>query len=90
VYDTTGPVTATLLISLHQIRGDGELVADYLFLAACVDQRDIPLNLLLVSSPYKREEAIKVLSSYGLITRRPTKSLLNLHQLVHHALRGWL
>jgi hypothetical protein len=89
-YDTTGPVTATLLISLHQIRGDGELAADYLFLAACVDRRDIPLDLLPASSAREREEAIKVLSSYGLVTRRPAESSLDLHQLVHRALRGWL
>ncbi|KAF1952777.1 HET-domain-containing protein [Byssothecium circinans] len=89
-HDTIGPVTTTLLISLDQIRGDGELAADYLFLAACVDQKDIPLDLLPASSPREREEAIKVLSSYGLVTRRPAESSLDLHQLVHRALRGWL
>ncbi|KAF2731804.1 kinesin light chain [Polyplosphaeria fusca] len=89
-HDTTGPVATTLLISLDQIRGDGELAADYLFLAACVDRKGIPLDLLPASLPREREEAVKVLSRYGLVTRRPAESSLDLHQLVHRALRGWL
>ncbi|KAJ4303184.1 hypothetical protein N0V90_002077 [Kalmusia sp. IMI 367209] len=89
-YNRIGPMTTTLLISLDQIRGDGGLAVDYLFLAACVDRKDIPLDLLPASSPREREEAISVLSSYGLITRRPAESSLELHQLVHRALRKWL
>ncbi|KAF2727809.1 HET-domain-containing protein [Polyplosphaeria fusca] len=89
-YNTTGPVTTTLLISLDQIRGDGELATDYLFLAACVDRKDIPLDLLPASSPREREGAIKVLDKYRLITRRPAESSLDLHQLVHRGVREWL
>ncbi|KAF2647174.1 HET-domain-containing protein [Lophiostoma macrostomum CBS 122681] len=89
-YNTTDPVTTTLLISLDQIRSGSALAADYLFLAACVNWKDIPLDLLPASSAREREEAIKVLSSYGLVTRRPAESSLDLHQLVHRALREWL
>ncbi|KAF2245690.1 kinesin light chain [Trematosphaeria pertusa] len=88
--DTKGPVTITLLISMDQIRGSDSLAADYLFLAACVDRKDIPLDLLEASSPREREDAIKVLNSYALVTRRPADSALDLHQLVHRALRSWL
>jgi tetratricopeptide (TPR) repeat protein/DNA replication protein DnaC len=89
-HDTTGPVATTLLISLDKIRGDNALAADYLFLAACIDRKDIPLDLLEAPSPREREDAIKVLSNYALVTRRPAESALDLHQLVHRALRGWL
>ncbi|KAF2676251.1 kinesin light chain [Lentithecium fluviatile CBS 122367] len=89
-YDTKGPVTTTLLISMDQIRSSDSLAADYLFLAACVDRKDIPLDLLEASSPREREDAIKVLNSYALVTRRPADSALDLHQLVHRALRRWL
>ena len=88
-YGTTGPVATTLLISMDQIRGSDPLAAEYLFLAASVDRKDIPLDLLEAPSP-QREATIKVLNSYALVTRRPAKSALDIHQLVHSALRGWL
>ncbi|ORY18336.1 hypothetical protein BCR34DRAFT_670856 [Clohesyomyces aquaticus] len=69
-YTTTGP-----------IRSSDPLAAEYLFLAASVDRRDIPLDLLEASSPREREAAIRILNSYGLVTRRPAESALDLHQL---------
>jgi hypothetical protein len=84
------PVAATLGLSLDEIRCSNALAADYLFLAACVDQKDILLDLLDAFSTRAREDAVKVLSRYALITRRPAKSVLNLHGLVHSALRDWL
>ncbi|KAF2264951.1 kinesin light chain 3 [Lojkania enalia] len=86
----TCPVATTLLISLNHIRCCNTIAADYLFLAACVDRKDISLDLLKASSPRERECAVKILSSYALVTRRPAESALNLHQLVHRALREWL
>ncbi|KAH7061799.1 kinesin light chain [Paraphoma chrysanthemicola] len=88
--DTTGPVAITLLISLDHLRGDVELAAKYLFLAACVDRKDIPLDLLPSSSSHEKEEAVKVLRKYGLVVMRPAESSLDLHQLVHRALRECL
>ncbi|KAF2680652.1 kinesin light chain [Lentithecium fluviatile CBS 122367] len=89
-YGTTGPVATTLLISMNQIRGSDPLAAEYMFLAASVDRKDIPLDLLEAPSPREREAAIRILNSYRLVTRRPAESALDLHQLVHSALRGWL
>ncbi|KAH7394822.1 hypothetical protein BKA66DRAFT_438622 [Pyrenochaeta sp. MPI-SDFR-AT-0127] len=89
-YGRTGPVTTTLLISIDQIRRSDALAADYLFLTACVDRKDIPLDLLEASSARERDDAIKVLSNYALITRRPAESALDLHRLVHRALWEWL
>ncbi|KAH8723386.1 kinesin light chain 3 [Phaeosphaeriaceae sp. PMI808] len=85
-----GPVDATLLISVDEIQRNSSLAADHLFLAACVNRKDIPLYFLKASSPFKTEDTMKVLSSYALITRRPADSTFDLHQLVHRALRGWL
>jgi hypothetical protein len=75
------PVAATLGLSLEEIRCSNALAADYLFLAACVDQKDILLDLLDASSTRAREDAVKVLSRYALITRRPAESALDLHVL---------
>jgi hypothetical protein len=84
------PVTATLGLSLDEICRSNALAADYLFLIACVDRKDIPLDLLDASSTRAREDAVKVLSRYALVTRRPAESALDLHGLVHSALREWL
>jgi hypothetical protein len=84
------PVSATLSLSLDEIRRSNALAADYLFFAACVDRKDILLDLLDASSTRAREDAVKVLSGYALITRRPAESAFDLHGLVHRALREWL
>ncbi|KAF1365138.1 kinesin light chain [Lizonia empirigonia] len=63
------------------------VAADYLFLAACVDRKDILLDFLEATSPRTREDAIKVLGQYALVTRRPAESALDVHRLVHYALR---
>jgi hypothetical protein len=84
---TKDPVATTLFVSLDQIRRNNPLAADYLFLAACIDRKDIPLDLLEASSPREREDAVKTLTRYALVTRRPAKSALDLHRLVHGALR---
>ncbi|KAF1923465.1 kinesin light chain [Didymella exigua CBS 183.55] len=80
-------VAATLFLSMSQVRHSSEVAADYLLLAACVDRKDIPLDLLETASPQAREDAIKVLDRYALVTRRPAESALDVHQLVHYALR---
>lgn len=89
-YDTQGPVATTLLIFMDQIHHSNALAVDYLFLAACVNRKDITLDFLEASSPREKEDAIKVLSRYALVARRPAESALDLHQLVHRALREWL
>jgi hypothetical protein len=81
------PVATTLSLSIDWIVYNNSLTADYLFLVICVERRDISLNLLDAASPQVREGAIRILRNYALITRRPAKSALNVHQLVHQALR---
>ncbi|KAF2842563.1 hypothetical protein M501DRAFT_1022519 [Patellaria atrata CBS 101060] len=89
-YGIKSSIATTLLISMDQIRRSDTLAADYLFLATCVDRKEIPLGFLEASLPREREDVIKVLSSYALIIRRPAESALDLHQLVHRTLREWL
>ncbi|KAF1346399.1 HET-domain-containing protein [Lizonia empirigonia] len=84
------PVAATLFLSTYEIRLDNALAADYLFLAACVERKDISLDLLEAASPQAREDAIRVLDKYALVTRRPAESALDVHRLVHRALRKQL
>ncbi|CAN9176515.1 unnamed protein product [Alternaria alternata] len=81
------PISATLFLSLNQISRDNEFAADCLFLAACVDRKDILLDLVDATSAQTREDAIKVLDKYALITRRPAESAFDVHRLVHQALR---
>jgi hypothetical protein len=80
-------VATTLSLSLSQVRQSSAVAADYLFLAACVDRKDILLDLLEAGSPQAREDAIKVLDRYELVTRRPAESALDVHPLVHYVLR---
>ncbi|KAK7177494.1 Kinesin light chain 5 [Paraphaeosphaeria sporulosa] len=75
------PIAATLFLSLDQIVRKNALAADYLFHAACVNWKDIPLVLLEAASPQVKEDAIKVLDRYTLVTRRPAESTLDIHQL---------
>jgi hypothetical protein len=84
------PVAATLLMSIEQIRGSNALALEYLCLAACVFPKDIPLDLFSAPSWRDRQDAMKLLSRYKLITRRPAESAIDLHELTHYGLREWL
>jgi tetratricopeptide (TPR) repeat protein len=83
----TNPVATTLSVAMNEITRRDASAADYLCLAACLDRKDISLYLLEAASPQAREDAIKVLDRYALINRRPAESAIDLHQLVHRALR---
>jgi tetratricopeptide (TPR) repeat protein len=81
------PIAATLFLSIEQIRRDDRFPVDCMFLVACVDPKDISLDLLNAASMQEREDAVKMLDKYALITRRPAESALDVHRLVHQALR---
>jgi tetratricopeptide (TPR) repeat protein len=72
---------------MDQITCSDASAADYLSLAACVYRKDVSVDLLEAASPQRREDAIKVLDKYALVTRRPAESALDVHRLVHQALR---
>jgi tetratricopeptide (TPR) repeat protein/Cdc6-like AAA superfamily ATPase len=83
-------VTTTLHISVNHIRHNTPLAAEYLFLAASLDRKDIPDEVFVAYSPNGRRQAMKVLSDYALVTRRTVNSSLDLHRLVHNALQELL
>ncbi|CAI6337008.1 unnamed protein product [Periconia digitata] len=89
-YNRDSSVATTLHLSIEQIRHDSLLAAEYLFLAACVDRKDILLEFLEAPSSREREDAIRIINNYKLITRRPAESALDLHRLVQGALRQWM
>jgi hypothetical protein len=89
-FSVKDPVAATLFLSINQISNSNTSAADYLFLAGCVDQKDISLNLLEAASTQAREDAIRMLDKYALVTRRPAESALDVHRLVHQAIRKQL
>jgi tetratricopeptide (TPR) repeat protein len=83
-------IAATLFLSISQVRQNNATAAEHLYFAACVDRKDIPLNLLKATSPQACEDAIKILDRYALVTRRPAESAFDVHRLVHQALREQL
>jgi tetratricopeptide (TPR) repeat protein len=80
-------VAATLSLSLSQVYQSNAVAVDYLFVAACIDRKDISLDLLEAASPRAREDAVKLLNKYVLITKRPAECALDVDRLVHQALR---
>jgi Cdc6-like AAA superfamily ATPase len=53
--DTKNPVATTLFISIDEIRRSNEFAADYLFLAACMAEKDVLLDLFEAKSPRERD-----------------------------------
>jgi tetratricopeptide (TPR) repeat protein len=93
--DAASPVTAALLLSVEQLLGEDKqhgwsFAAYCLFLAACVERTDIPLDLFRAASTGGVEEAISILHNYALVTRRPADDAIDLHRLVYNAIQRWL
>ncbi|KAF2188857.1 HET-domain-containing protein [Zopfia rhizophila CBS 207.26] len=88
---TGNPIATTLLISFEQIRNCDILATDFLYFMACIDRKDIPLALLPTTSPPRGGmDAVETLNAYSFITKRQAESALDLHRLVHLAIRNWL
>jgi DNA polymerase III delta prime subunit len=79
-------VAATLSLSIGQVWQSNAIAVEQLYVAACVDRKDIPLDLLKAASPQARIDTIMILDRYALITRRPAESAFDVHRLVHQAL----
>lgn len=59
-------------------------------IGACVHRKYVPLDLFEASKPSKKEKAVKLLSIYELIKRRPVENSLGIHQPVHDYVQVWL
>ncbi|KAG9240166.1 kinase subdomain-containing protein, partial [Calycina marina] len=85
------PVATTWLISFKQIRRRDPLAAEFLSFMACVAPKDVPQSLLPFGRSRKKEvDAMGTLDAYSFISRRPADLALDMHRLVHLAMRNWL
>ncbi len=99
---TRNAVATAWLISFERIRSTFGVAASHLCFMACIDQRDIPISILPISSTHSNKqenevdarvdavEAVKALEAYCFITKRPHESALDLHRLVHLLTCNWL
>ncbi|KAF5844930.1 hypothetical protein GGP41_008808 [Bipolaris sorokiniana] len=62
-------VAATLSLSIGQVWQSNAIATEQLYIAACVDRKDIPLDLLEAASPQARVDAIMILDSAPSLTR---------------------
>jgi len=83
-------IAAALSLSISQVRQSNAVAVDCVSIAARIDRKDIPLDLLEAASPRACEDGIKVLNRYALVVRRPAESVLDVHRLVHDAPRKLL
>ncbi|KAL6154046.1 hypothetical protein ACJBU6_07334 [Exserohilum turcicum] len=83
-------VDATLSLSIGQVQQSNAIAIEQLYFAACVDRKDIPLDLLEAASLQARVDTIMILDRYALVTRRPAESAFDVHRLVHQSLREQL
>ena len=89
--DIKNPVATTWLISFEQIRHRDPLAAEFLSFMACIDPKDVPQSLLPPGPSRKKEtNAIGTLNAYSFISGRSADLALNIHRLVHLAMRSWL
>ncbi|KAI2970177.1 hypothetical protein CBS147482_10909 [Aspergillus niger] len=89
--DIQNPVALTWFISFQQIQQLNKLAADYLSFFACINPRDIPQALLPQPTSNKdKTDALGLLKAFSFISEGSGDSSLNLHRLVHLAIRNWL
>ncbi|GFF23679.1 isoform 4 of kinesin light chain [Aspergillus udagawae] len=87
--DLQNPVITTWLISFKQIQCQDQLAAEFLSFMACINPRNIPRSLLPMPASRKRGiDALGLLNAYAFINSQDTG--INLHRLVHIAMRNWL
>ncbi|KAF2175016.1 hypothetical protein K469DRAFT_756484 [Zopfia rhizophila CBS 207.26] len=88
-YDTKNLITTTWLILFEQIQARDALAADYLLFISYIDPKEVPLSLLPPALTKKKEiNAIRTLSAYSFIIKRPADKCLDLYRLVHLATRN--
>jgi tetratricopeptide (TPR) repeat protein len=89
--DSKNPIATTWLISFEHIRRIDPLAAEYLSFMSCVDPKDIPQSLLPPAQSRKKEtDALGTLDAYSFISKRAVAEALDMHRLVHLAMRNWL
>jgi hypothetical protein len=84
------PVATTWLISFEQIRLRDPLAADYMAFISCINDQDIPRDLLPPAPQLQKAEAIGTLKAFGFIKERLSGESYDMHRLVHIAMQSWL
>ncbi|KAI9146823.1 Vegetative incompatibility protein [Paramyrothecium foliicola] len=83
-------VRTVIEFSLDRIMKDNLDAAKCLFEISCMHRTDIPFALINESTNGKTGEILAALAGYGLITKRPALSSVDMPSLVQHTLQGWL
>ncbi|KAJ5081108.1 Acyl transferase/acyl hydrolase/lysophospholipase [Penicillium angulare] len=90
-YKTTlNPVATTWLTSIAQIQKSQPPAIELLAFMSCLSSRDIPISLLPGSSAVEQSKQLGILQAYGLIRRHTDSQRLDIHRLVHLAMRNFL
>ena len=84
------PIATTWLISFDQIRLRDPLAADYMAFISCINDQDIPRDLLPPAPQFEKTEAIGTLKAFGFIRERLSGESYDMHRLVHIAMQSWL
>jgi Tfp pilus assembly protein PilF len=95
--DVKNPVATTWLISFEQIRHRDRLAAYYMAFMSCINDQDIPRDLLQktkaidpLTTQLQKTKAIGTLKAFGFIKERNGRESYDMHRLVHIAMQNWL
>ena len=89
--EVKNPIASTWLISFEQMQRLDPLAAEYLSFMSCVNPKGIPKSLLPPAKSLKKKiDAIGTLSAYAFVSQHSTGDALDVHRLVHLAMRNWL
>ncbi|RDW69220.1 hypothetical protein BP6252_08240 [Coleophoma cylindrospora] len=83
-------VATTWLVSFQQIQRQDELAADYLKFIACIQEKDIPEDLLPDAPLLEQTNALGTLKAFGFLKEHINGRFYDIHRLVHLATRNWL
>ena len=89
-YTIDNPMAMTSLISLAQVSRYNTTTANYLFFIACIDRKDVLLDLLPTTSSSETRTTVDLLSTYAIVIKRPASSAVELHRLVYLTIRNYL
>jgi tetratricopeptide (TPR) repeat protein len=85
------PTAVTWLASFERIKSFDMLAVKYLSFMSCVNSENIPKSLLPKGASRKAEmDAIGTLVAYSFISKRHDEQSVDVHRLVHLAVRYWL
>jgi tetratricopeptide (TPR) repeat protein len=88
--DMKNPIATTWLISFKQIQLRDPLAANYMAFMSCINDQDIPRNLLPDAPEVEKTDAIGTLIAFGFIKERLKGESYDIHRLVHIAMQSWL